>query len=70
MKIPVLTDALFDGMRRMTRGAGGRRLRTMRRIQLAMGGVDRVDGVENLIRRRALDRAIGSSGGCSLREAG
>lgn len=28
----------------------------MRRIQLAMGGVDRVDGVENLIRRRALER--------------
>jgi hypothetical protein len=27
----------------------------MRRIQLAMGGMDRVDGVENLIRRRALD---------------
>jgi hypothetical protein len=28
----------------------------MRRVQLALGGVDRVDGVENLIRRRALDR--------------
>ena len=28
----------------------------MRRVQLAVGGVDRVDGVDNLIRRRALDR--------------